>query len=80
MSEVAALMSAARGTTVTFHNETIEEAYESRARWGAPDWQNDAWVSTYTAIAAGELERVTHDVEDLTGRRPTTLAEFLPRT
>lgn len=77
MSEVAALMSAARGTTVTFHNETIEEAYESRARWGAPDWQNDAWVSTYTAIAAGELERVTHDVEDLTGRRPTTLAEFL---
>ena len=80
MTEVAALMSAMRGTTVTFHNETVEEAYESRARWGAPGWQNDAWVSTYTAIAAGELERVTHDVEDLTGREPTTLAEFLRQT
>jgi NAD(P)H dehydrogenase (quinone) len=77
MADVAALMSAARGTTVTFHNETVEEAYQSRARWGAPGWQNDAWVSTYTAIAAGELERVTNDVQDLTGRRPTSLAEFL---
>jgi NAD(P)H dehydrogenase (quinone) len=77
MTDVAALMSAVRGTTVTFHNETVEEAYQSRARWGAPGWQNDAWVSTYTAIAAGELERVTNDVQDLTGRRSTSLAEFL---
>jgi NAD(P)H dehydrogenase (quinone) len=77
MTDVAALMSAARGTTVKFHNETVDEAYQSRARWGAPGWQVDAWVSTYTAIAAGELERITNDVQDLTGRRPTSLAEFL---
>ncbi len=77
MMDIAALLSAVRGTTVTFHNETLEEAYQSRAQWGAPGWQNDAWVSTYTAIAAGELERVTNDVQDLTGRRPTSLAGFL---
>ena len=35
--------------TGTFHNETVEEACTSRAPYGAPPWQVDAWVSTYTA-------------------------------
>lgn len=77
MAEIAAILGAARGTPVVFHDETLEEAYSSRARWGAPAWQNDAWVSTYTAIAAGELATVSADVEAVTGRRPQTLAEFL---
>jgi hypothetical protein len=64
---------------VSFHDETIEEAYESRRQWPAPDWQYDAWVSTYTAIAAGELAPVTDDVRTLTGRRPISLAELLTR-
>jgi len=79
LDEVAATLSAYRGTPVTFHNETIEEAYESRAHYHAPAWQTDAWVSTYTAIAAGETARVSSDVEAITGRRPLTLAEFLAR-
>jgi NAD(P)H dehydrogenase (quinone) len=77
MTEVARALTLARGQTVTFHDETIPEAYESRRRWGAPDWQNDAWVSTYTAIASGDLAAVSDDVETITGRRPLTLAEFL---
>jgi NAD(P)H dehydrogenase (quinone) len=77
MAEIAEVLSATRGSTVTFHNETLEEAYESRAKWGAPDWQNDAWVSTYTAIASGEVADVSGDVERVTGQRPRTLAEFL---
>ena len=44
---------------VSFHKETIEEAYESRQAWKAPQWQYDAWVSTYTAVAAGELAPVS---------------------
>ncbi|HEY4158913.1 MAG TPA: SDR family oxidoreductase [Polyangiaceae bacterium] len=79
MSDIARILSAARGSAVTFHNETIPEAYESRQRWGAPGWQVDAWVSTYTAIAAGELARVSDDVERLTGQRPLSLAELLTR-
>lgn len=79
MSEVAAILTAQRGTPVLFHDETLEEAYESRRKWDAPQWQYDAWVSTYTAIAAGELERVTGDVERVTGTAPLTLAEFLAR-
>jgi NAD(P)H dehydrogenase (quinone) len=38
---------------------------------------NDAWVSTYTAIAAGELGPLSGDVEAVTGKRPITLEEFL---
>ena len=34
-------------------------------------------MSTYTAIAAGELAGVTHDVERITGRRPLSLDEVL---
>ncbi|MBS3179446.1 MULTISPECIES: SDR family oxidoreductase [unclassified Pseudoclavibacter] len=76
-TEIAAAISHARGTAVTFHDESLEEAYESRAKWGAPAWQNDAWVSTYTAIASGELSRVTGDVERVTGRPPLTFAAYL---
>ncbi|GAB3586168.1 hypothetical protein GCM10027406_35760 [Leifsonia lichenia] len=62
-----------------FHDETVEEAYASRRQWDAPQWQYDAWVSTYTAIAAGELGRVTDDVERVTGTPPLSLAQFLER-
>ncbi|MFC7959655.1 SDR family oxidoreductase [Rhodococcoides kroppenstedtii] len=77
MAEVAAVIGEVRGREVTFHDETLEEAYASRAQWNAPDWQNDAWVSTYTAIASGELSRVSEDVERVTGRRAMTLREVL---
>jgi NAD(P)H dehydrogenase (quinone) len=65
------------GRETTYLPETVEEAYASRAPYGAPDWQVDAWVSTYTAIAVGELALVTDTVERLTGRRPMTLRELL---
>ncbi|MBF4550827.1 SDR family oxidoreductase [Pseudoclavibacter sp. VKM Ac-2888] len=78
-AEIADAIALASGTAVTFHDETLEEAYESRAKWGAPPWQNDAWVSTYTAIASGELSRVSVDVERVTGRAPVSFAEYLAR-
>ncbi|QKJ18376.1 SDR family oxidoreductase [Microbacterium hominis] len=79
LDEVAAVLTAHTGRTVGYHRETVPEAYESRRAWEAPDWQYDAWVSTYTAIAAGELADVTGDVEALTGRAPMSLAEHLSR-
>jgi NAD(P)H dehydrogenase (quinone) len=77
MTEVAAILTQHTGRPIAFHNETIPEAYESRRRWEAAPWQYDAWVSTYTAIAEGELVPVSDDVERITGRRPLTLAQFL---
>lgn len=77
LAEVAEKLSRHTGRPVSFHDETIPEAYASRAKWHAPDWQVDAWVSTYTAIAAGELSGVTDHVQRVTGRRPLSLDELL---
>lgn len=68
------------GRPTRYREESIEEAYASRAGYGAPDWKIDGWVSTYTAIASGQLAAVTEDVRRLTGRAPLSLAEVLTGT
>jgi NAD(P)H dehydrogenase (quinone) len=80
LGEAAAILTELTGTPVTFQNETVEEAYASRAKWNAPGWQNDAWVSTYTAIASGELAPVSGAVEAITGHRPLSLRELMAPT
>jgi len=77
LAEAASVMSRATGRLFTFRDETLEEAYESRASYGAPRWQVDAWVSTYTAIASGELSAVTDDMARLTGRAPMSLDQVM---
>lgn len=79
-TEIAATIAEVTGRDITFHDETVEEAYASRASYGAPPWQLDAWVSTYTAVRAGELDVVTGDVERVTGRPPVSLRELLSRS
>lgn len=75
--EIAQTITELTGRTVSFHNETIEEAYQSRLAWDAPQWQYDAWVSTYTAIAAGELIPVSDAVERITGTPAESLRSHL---
>jgi NAD(P)H dehydrogenase (quinone) len=77
MAEWAAELSQVTGRPVTFHDETLEEAWQSRASYGAPDWEVEGWISSYTAIAAGELAVVTDTVERLAGHPPTTLRQLL---
>ena len=77
LARAAELLTAGTGRTITFRNETLEEAYASRAPYGAPPWQVNAWVSTYSAIAAGDLAGPTSAVHELTGREPLSLAQFL---
>jgi len=79
LTEVARILSSHLGRQVRYVAESVEEAYASRAHYGAPDWEVDAWVSTYTAIAAGEMAGVSPDVPHLTGHPGTTLAELLAR-
>jgi uncharacterized protein YbjT (DUF2867 family) len=59
---------------VTYVPETVEEAYASRAHYGAPAFEVAGWVSSYAAIAAGELAAVSGDVERLTGRPAIALS------
>lgn len=77
LGEAARIIAAVTGRATRYQVETIAEAYASRQRFGVPGWQLDAWVSTYTAIAAGELAPVTDTVERLTGTAPISLAELL---
>lgn len=77
LSEVAVTMARQSGRTISYLRETVEEAYASRAHFEATDVEREGWVTTYTAIAAGELAKVSADVEALTGRPPQSLAEWL---
>lgn len=77
MSEVAALLAEHAGKPISYKAETLEEAWASRAAYGAPDWQVEGWVTSYAAIAAGEVERIADTVERLTDHRPVTLAEYV---
>jgi len=77
LAEIAEELSRVAGRPISYQEETVEEAYASRASYGAPDWEVDGWVSTYTAIANGDLEQVSGDLEALAGHPPMRLADFL---
>jgi len=77
LHEVAAAIGEGSGRAVRYEPETVPQAYRSRARYGAPGWQVDAWVSTYTAIAAGELAAVSDAVPRLSGHPARSLAQLL---
>ena len=77
MEEIVALLSKETGKTITYVDESVEEAYESRKKWPAQNWEYDAWVSTYTAIKAGEQAGVLKDVEKVLGRPAMSLIDVL---
>ena len=62
---------------VSYHPETLPEAYESRARYGAPDWEVEGWVTSYAAIATGEMDVVTDHIVRLAGHPPLSMPEYL---
>ena len=77
MEEIVALLSKETGNAITYVDESVEEAYESRKKWPAETWEYDAWVSTYTAIKVGEQAGVSTDVEKVLGRPAMSLIDVL---
>ncbi|MFC4128231.1 NAD(P)H-binding protein [Nocardia rhizosphaerae] len=77
LTEATAQMTEILGRPYRFLDQTVDEAYASRASYRAPRWEVDGWVSTYTAIAAGDLAQVTDAVPTLTGRPATDFADYL---
>ncbi|WP_433053697.1 SDR family oxidoreductase [Dactylosporangium sp. CS-033363] len=74
--EAFSLQEAAEVLHLRYVPETVEEAYASRAHYNAPAFEVAGWVTSYEAIANGELEEVTGDVEALTGQKPRSLQEL----
>ncbi|GIG34849.1 SDR family oxidoreductase [Cellulomonas pakistanensis] len=77
LAEAAQELSSATGRTITYHPESLEEAYASRESYGAAPWEVDGWVSSYTAIARGELATPSPVVRRLSGRPAQSLQEWL---
>jgi uncharacterized protein YbjT (DUF2867 family) len=73
----AAQLRAATGREIRFCDETVQEAYESRVHLDAPDFEVDGWVTSYVAIATGELDVVSDAVPRLAGHRAQDLPEWL---
>jgi NAD(P)H dehydrogenase (quinone) len=77
LAETADRLSRHIGRPVSYHDETVDEAYASRASYGAPDWEVEGWVTSYQAIANGDLAEVGDAVERITGRPAHTIEDFL---
>ena len=78
LSELAERLTPILGRELRFEDESEEAAYAwRREKYGAEDWQLDAWVSTYTAIRDGSVGEVTDHVERVTGHSARTLEQAL---
>jgi uncharacterized protein YbjT (DUF2867 family) len=77
LDEAAEVVGEVTGMPVSYRRETLEEAYASRSGYGAEAWEVEGWVSSYAAVAAGELAVVTATVAELTGHPPEGLAAYL---
>jgi uncharacterized protein YbjT (DUF2867 family) len=79
LTEAAEQLSTSWGRPIRYEAETLDEAYRSREQYGALPWEVAGWVTSYAAIASGELSDVSSAVEDITGHLPIGLAEYLAR-
>lgn len=77
LAEAADLMTRATGKAIRYHEETDDEAFASRAVYGAPEFEVCGWVSSYWAIRDGSLAPVSTAVHDLTGRDPVALDDYV---
>jgi uncharacterized protein YbjT (DUF2867 family) len=77
LDEAAEVLARAAGREIVYEPETLEQARESRRPTGAPDWEIEGWVTSYAAIAAGDLEPPSDAVARILGRPPRSLADVL---
>jgi NAD(P)H dehydrogenase (quinone) len=77
LAEAAAVLAEVTGRAVSYRPQTVEQAWATRRPSGHPDWEVEGWVTSYTAIAAGEMARVSDVVPTRTARPARPLAEVL---
>ncbi len=79
LAEAVEVLAEITGRPAEYRDQTVEEAWATRRPSGHPDWEIEGWVTSYLAIAAGELATVTDVVPRLTGHPATTVADHLRR-
>jgi uncharacterized protein YbjT (DUF2867 family) len=79
MAEAAAVLAQVTGRPAEFRDQTVDEAWATRRPSGHPDWEIEGWVTSYLAIAAGELAAVSDVVPQVTGHPALPVAEHLRR-
>jgi uncharacterized protein YbjT (DUF2867 family) len=77
LHEAAETLTRLTGRQIRYEPETVEQAYASRTGYDVAPEVVEGWVTSYTAIAAGALETVTHDVDRLVGRPARSFADWL---
>jgi NAD(P)H dehydrogenase (quinone) len=77
LAEVATLLSDVTGREIRYEAETVRQAYASREHLGASAVELAGWISSYEAIAAGELAGVSGDVARLVGRPARSFEQWL---
>ena len=69
LAEAAEVLTRGHRRPVDYRDQTVEEAWATRRPSGHPDWEIEGWVTSYLAIAAGELATVSDVVP--TADRPS---------
>ncbi|MCW2742014.1 MAG: NmrA family protein [Blastococcus sp.] len=77
LAEAAQVLARVTGVPTEYRDQSVEQAWATRRPSGHPDWEIEGWVTSYLAIAAGDLATVTDAVPSLTGHPARTVAEHL---
>ncbi|MFF3325452.1 NmrA family NAD(P)-binding protein [Streptomyces sp. NPDC002889] len=77
LAEAAEELGRVTGRAVHYVPETPEEAYASRAGYGAEEWEVTGWVTSYEAMANGEMAAVSDAVPRLTGHPAQSFHAYL---
>jgi NAD(P)H dehydrogenase (quinone) len=77
MDDAARVLTEVTGIPTEYRPQTVEEAWATRRPSGHPDWEIEGWVTSYLAIAAGELATVTDVVPTVAGHPARTVAAHL---
>jgi uncharacterized protein YbjT (DUF2867 family) len=76
-SEIAERFSQMLGMTVEYVDQPMEEFAELLRKLGLSEWRVDAVCKELEAIAAGVVDHTTDTIEELLGRSPTSLEQYI---
>lgn len=76
MAEVAAILSEATGTTITYVDVPPEEARQAQLNAGVPPYLADGLTELFAERRAGKESQVSTLTATLLGRPATSFAEF----